>query len=210
MTNAYVASRLNIRLSEIQSINLINKVDELSFEHIIDSELSKTGAINYIIFECISNDNGHKLIYFLINEQISEHDFNRLTLRFAVLRKGYLYYQFAKTTDSSIQSAKTQYKDKNLIQENRVDSSQWQLHFNSLLEKAIKLSASDIHITVKEQTAIVKARVHGDLDSCTYYKTSYEFEYKIDIFSFKNLNYCELIVIFCSKIKMRDVNIKSK
>jgi type II secretory ATPase GspE/PulE/Tfp pilus assembly ATPase PilB-like protein len=83
-----------------------------------------------------------------------------------------VYYRFAKTTDSSIASAQTQYKDKNLIQENRVDSSQWQLHFNSLLEKAIKLSASDIHITVKEQTATVKVRVHGDLTEIDRYTYS--------------------------------------
>ena len=171
-TNDYVASRLNIKLSEMQSINLINKVDELSFEHILSSELSKTGAINYIIFECIRNDNEQKLIYFLINEQISADDFNKLTLRFSLLRKGYLYYRFAKTTDSSIASAQTQYKDKNVIQENRVDSSQWQLHFNSLLEKAIKLSASDIHVTVKEQTATVKVRVHGDLTEIDRYTYS--------------------------------------
>ena len=169
-TNSYVADNLVIKLEDITAINLINKVDDISFERILESQTNKSGMINYIVFECL-NSQQEKLIYFLINEQISVSDFNRLMLRFHFLKKGYLYFAIHKTTDSSIQSAKTQYKNKNLIQENRVDSSQWQLHFNGILAKAIKLNSSDIHITAKDQTAIVKARVHGDLveiDRYTY------------------------------------------
>ena len=169
--NDYVASNNQIMLEDITSINLINQVDDIDFDNVIETDISKNGVINYIVFDASYISDEAKLCYFLINENIAVNDFNRLMLNFATIKKSYLYYKIVKTSSSSIQSAKTQYHDKQLIQENRIDISQWQLHFNGILEKAIRLGASDIHITAKGQTAIIKARVHGDLveiDRYTY------------------------------------------
>ena len=171
--NAYLANDSKLQLEDITTINLINKVDDISFEHVIESEVSRTGIINYVVFDGFYNDIGEeaKVIYVLVNEKIASNDFSQLILKLENLKKNYLYFEIHKTTQASITSAKTQYKDKNLIQENRVDRSQWQLHFNGVLEKAIRLGASDIHITAKGQTALVMARVHGDLveiDRYTY------------------------------------------
>ena len=169
--NDYVASNNQIVLEDITSINLINQVDDISFDNVIETDMSKNGVINYIVFSASYISDEAKLCYFLINENIAVNDFNRLMLNLDTIKKLYLYYKIVKTSSSSIQSAKTQYHDKQLIQENRIDISQWQLHFNGILEKAIRLGASDIHITAKDQTAIIKARVHGDLveiDRYTY------------------------------------------
>ena len=171
--NTYVTIGSSWNLEDISSINLINKVDDISFEHVMDSEVSKSGLINYVVFDGYYSDVGEdaKVIYVLMNEKITDNDFKRIITKLTSLKKNYLYFEIHKTTQDSIVSAKTQYKDKNLVQENRVDRSQWQLHFNGVLEKAIRLGASDIHITAKGQTAIVKARVHGDLveiDRYTY------------------------------------------
>ena len=169
--NDYVASNNQIMLEDITSINLINQVDDIDFDNVIETDISKNGVINYIVFDASYISDEAKLCYFLINENIAVNDFNRLMMNLDTIKKSYLYYKIVKTSSSSIQSAKTQYHDKQLIQENRIDISQWQLHFNGILEKAIRLGASDIHITAKGQTAIIKARVHGDLaeiDRYTY------------------------------------------
>ena len=170
-SNDYIASNNKVVLEDIDSINLINQIDDISFENVIETDISKNGMINYIVFDaCYTNDQA-KLCYFLINENIVINDFNRLMMKLDTIKKLYLYYKIVKTSTSAIQSAKTQYHDKQLIQENRIDISQWQLHFNGILEKAIRVGASDIHITSKGQTAIVKARAHGDLveiDRYTY------------------------------------------
>ena len=169
--NDYIASNNQIVLEDITSINLINQVDDISFDNVIETDMSKNGMINYIVFDASYISDEAKLCYFLINEKIVVNDFNRLMMNLDTIKKLYLYYKIVKTSSSSIQSAKTQYHDKELIQENRIDISQWQLHFNGILEKAIRLGASDIHITAKGQTAIIKARVHGDLveiDRYTY------------------------------------------
>jgi len=169
--NDYIASNNQIVLEDITSINLINQVDDIAFDNVIQTDMSKNGMINYIVFDASYISDEAKLCYFLINENISVNDFNKLMMNLDTIKKLYLYYKVVKTSSSSIQSAKTQYHDKQLIQENRVDRSQWQLHFNGVLEKAIRLGASDIHITAKGQTAIVMARVHGDLveiDRYTY------------------------------------------
>ena len=171
--NTYVVNNTNIKLEDIGSINLINKIDNISFEHIIDIDSNKSGLINYIVFDCFYTDSESqdKIIYVLVNEKITVNDFNRLLLKLDYLKKGYLYCKIYKSTQASIISAKTQYKNKEQVQDNRVNSSQWQVHFNSILDKAIRLGSSDIHITAKGQTAIVKARVYGDLveiDRYTY------------------------------------------
>ena len=170
-SNDYIISNNKLVLEDIDSINLINQIDDISFENVIETNISKNGMINYIVFDaCYTNDQA-KLCYFLINENMAINDFNRLMMKIDTIKKLYLYYKIVKTSTSAIQSAKTQYHDKQLIQENRIDISQWQLHFNGILEKAIRVGASDIHITSKGQTAIVKARAHGDLmeiDRYTY------------------------------------------
>jgi len=169
--NNYIASNNQIVLEDITAINLINQVDDISFENVIETDMSKNGMINYIVFDARYISDDAKLCYFLINENIAINDFHKLMMNLDTIKKLYLYYRIVKTSSSSIQSAKTQYHDKQLIQENRIDISQWQLHFNGILEKAIRLGASDIHITAKGQTAIIKARVHGDLveiDRYTY------------------------------------------
>ena len=171
--NAYIANDSKLQLEDITPINLINKVDDIYFEHVIESEVARTGIINYVVFDGYYNDIGEeaKVIYVLVNEKIARNDFSQLILKLESLKKNYLYFEIHKTTQASITSAKTQYKDKNLIQENRIDISQWQLHFNGILDKAIRLGASDIHITAKDPTALVMARVHGDLveiDRYTY------------------------------------------
>lgn len=173
VANTYVVNNTNLKLEDIESINLINKIDNISFEHIIDSEVNKSGLINYIVFDCFYTDSESqdKIIYVLVNEKIAVNDFNRLLLKLDYLKKGYLYCEIYKSTQASIISAKTQYKNKGLVQDNRVNSSQWQVHFNGILEKAIRLGSSDVHITAKGQTATVKARVNGDLveiDRYTY------------------------------------------
>ncbi|WP_150467621.1 GspE/PulE family protein [Francisella sp. SYW-9] len=168
-TKKIVDSRFS--LEDIKSINLLNQVEGITFESVIETGITKSGTINYIIFDAQYTDNQLRVCYFLINENISSNDFNRLMMRFEEIIKPYISYEIHKTSDSSIQSAKDQYKYKNAIQENRVDESQGLLHFNKLLEKSIRLGASDIHITAIGQTAIVKARVNGDLielDRYTY------------------------------------------
>ncbi|OIN82941.1 GspE/PulE family protein [Francisella sp. TX07-6608] len=173
-TNSYKPSQnKELSIADISAINLINKVDDVCFEHIISSDTTKAGIVNYIVFAGFYKELGSqaKLIYVLINEKIAYQDFKRLMTQIEQFKKGYLYVEIHKTTQASITSAKTQYKDKNLIQQHRVDKSQWQLHFNGILEKAIRLNSSDIHITAKGQTATVQARVHGDLveiDRYTY------------------------------------------
>jgi len=170
-SNDYIASNNKIVLEDITSINLINQVDDISFENVIKTDISKNGMINYMVFDASYISDETKLCYFLINEDVAVNDFNRLMMKLDTIKKLYLYYKVVKTSSSSIQSAKTQYHDKQLIQENRVDTSQWELHFNGILEKAIRLGASDIHITAKGQTAIIQVRVHGDLveiDRYTY------------------------------------------
>lgn len=170
-SNDYIASNNKVVLEDIDSINLINQIDDISFETVIQTDISKNGIINYIVFDASYTNDQSKLCYFLINENIAINDFNKLMMKLDIIKKSYLYYKIVKTSTSAIQSAKTQYHDKQSIQENRIDISQWQLHFDGILEKSIRLGASDIHITAKGQTATIKARVHGDLveiDRYTY------------------------------------------
>ena len=49
---------------------------------------------------------------------------------------------------SLIKSIYKQYIDKKKIHENRVEKSQWEYHFNQILEKAIRLNSSDIIINI--------------------------------------------------------------
>lgn len=113
-----------------------------------------------------------KVLYVLVAEDISEADYSALLLKLEILKKGYLFQVMNKARMSLIKSIYKQYIDKKKIHENRVEKSQWEYHFNQILEKAIRLNSSDIHITAKDETATVMVRVHGDLQEIDRYTYS--------------------------------------
>ena len=163
----------------IKQIRTINHIDNIpvTLDHLLASDganLPKPGEnASFLIFSA-KGINGLELYILRSTEQMDAkkaQELDRLLEQKRLfLQKGMLYCQIDQAAPSLIKSLIEQYAEK--ARDERVKITHWESHFNGILQKAIELKSSDIHIIAREDAASVQLRVHGVLTQIDKYTFS--------------------------------------
>lgn len=123
-----------------------------------------------------TTDSGESALYLLISTEASEPEKQLAYAQKAYYQATQDHYLFqAYMTEAlpsiieAVLAALSNHRSRS-HHDKAVDPHQWLSHFNGILEKAIALNSSDIHIIANHgKSALVQARVHSDLETIDQY-----------------------------------------